>query len=283
MSEPGPPPTRIFVVGCPRSGTTLLQSMLAAHPEVLAFRETHAFWGLQNTNPGLRRAGVRSRASATTWRQLPDLGVPVVGAAPLRVGSYVRGVVSALDDAATAAGRRAWSEKTPGHLRSLNLVQKYIPGAHVVHVVRQGVPAVRSLFAVTKEHGEAWSGERSLDLCVKRWCNDLRRTAACAGLPGQVVVSYEALVEEPHRVLAALLVALDLGQEVERSVASMMAGYQEAARAVRGPGEHWKGGVDGPLAERNAAREDLLQTAEAARVAARVAEFQGVYAGLAFL
>ncbi|NJL55543.1 sulfotransferase [bacterium] len=30
----------LFLVGCPRSGTTLLQSMLASHPQIASFPET---------------------------------------------------------------------------------------------------------------------------------------------------------------------------------------------------------------------------------------------------
>src|SRR5271167_4804558 len=41
---------RLFVVGCPRSGTTLLQSLLAAHPSVHSFPETAVFGRLLKTN-----------------------------------------------------------------------------------------------------------------------------------------------------------------------------------------------------------------------------------------
>ena len=34
---------RIFVVGVPRSGTTLVQSLLAAHSQVTSFTESHFF------------------------------------------------------------------------------------------------------------------------------------------------------------------------------------------------------------------------------------------------
>ena len=34
---------RIFIVGVPRSGTTLLQSLLAAHSELTSFTESHFF------------------------------------------------------------------------------------------------------------------------------------------------------------------------------------------------------------------------------------------------
>ena len=34
---------RIFLIGCPRSGTTIAQVMLAGHPEILSFPETQFF------------------------------------------------------------------------------------------------------------------------------------------------------------------------------------------------------------------------------------------------
>ncbi|NJL67494.1 MAG: sulfotransferase [Microcoleus sp. SM1_3_4] len=34
---------RIFLVGCPRSGTTILQSLLASHPEIISFPESKFF------------------------------------------------------------------------------------------------------------------------------------------------------------------------------------------------------------------------------------------------
>jgi Sulfotransferase family len=38
--------TRAFLVGCPRSGATLLQSMLFAHPEIYTFPESSFFFPL---------------------------------------------------------------------------------------------------------------------------------------------------------------------------------------------------------------------------------------------
>ncbi len=44
MSEP--PVGRIFLVGTPRSGTTLYQSIMAAHSQILSLPETHFFLNL---------------------------------------------------------------------------------------------------------------------------------------------------------------------------------------------------------------------------------------------
>ena len=34
---------RVFIVGVPRSGTTLIQSLLASHPQIETFPESHFF------------------------------------------------------------------------------------------------------------------------------------------------------------------------------------------------------------------------------------------------
>ncbi|MEQ8960988.1 MAG: sulfotransferase [Coleofasciculus sp. C2-GNP5-27] len=53
---------RIFLVGCPRSGTTLLQSLLAAHPQIASFPESHFFRHLiPEFEPKRRLLGLSSR------------------------------------------------------------------------------------------------------------------------------------------------------------------------------------------------------------------------------
>jgi len=51
-----PAPRRVFIVGCPRSGTTFLQNSLAAHPAVLSLPETTYFDRILN-NAGRWIAG----------------------------------------------------------------------------------------------------------------------------------------------------------------------------------------------------------------------------------
>jgi hypothetical protein len=257
--------------------------MLAAHPAVLALPETHALWGLESRNPLRRRAGFRSDDVSGAWSQLPELGVPVPVVAPRRVGPYVRAVVDALDRAARAADRDAWSEKTPGHLRSAPLIEAYAPRAHVVHVVRPGVPAVTSLFAVTQEHGASWSGERAIELCLTRWRNDLQRTWKFSGKPRHHVVAYESLVTEPRRVLAALVVRLTLPGDAGEAAETMVAGYRHQAPALASPDEVWKTGTSQRLVDRSHAWTDLLSEAEAEQVRQGVDEVGQVYASLPFV
>ena len=60
------PKQRIFLVGCPRSGTTLLQSLLAAHPDITSFPESHFFRHLIDNRRWLHRTfGIASKRART--------------------------------------------------------------------------------------------------------------------------------------------------------------------------------------------------------------------------
>ena len=54
---------RLMIVGCPRSGTTLLQSILSAHNDVFSLPETHFYPQLCSSSPFSRYLGISTRAA----------------------------------------------------------------------------------------------------------------------------------------------------------------------------------------------------------------------------
>src|SRR5690554_3202573 len=91
---------RIFIVGMPRSGTTLLQSLLSCSPEALSFRESHLFSKIFSKRFGTFHPVVRApRATAAQFlfdngydsrfaKGLPGgWGWPVNALTPNRVGT----------------------------------------------------------------------------------------------------------------------------------------------------------------------------------------------------
>jgi hypothetical protein len=255
---PEPPPTRVFLVGFPRSGTTLLQSLLAAHPDVLSLPETFFFVDLV---PGGRRWRLLDRAHPRARSKLSALGrqgievgdpglreaLPVASASPT-----ARRFVRALDASARRRGKRAWVEKTPSHLHHLEAIERHVPEVRVVHMVRAGVPAIASLRAVTEEHPEPWGGVRSLEDCVGRWRADLRRSHACVGRPNHSFVSYERLVADPPVAMGSLAVRLGLRADAA-TIAAMVGGYGDAVPGLVAA-EPWKASVGAPIENRNGER-----------------------------
>jgi hypothetical protein len=118
----------VFVVGCPRSGTTWIQHLLAAHPGLDGpSAETAVFVAVR---PLLENAALQA----------------AVGRAVLV--DAVRAFVATLAQRFLGPGRARFLEKTPIHATVLDLVVELFPDAWIVGVHRDGRDVVRSLLEV---------------------------------------------------------------------------------------------------------------------------------------
>jgi hypothetical protein len=244
---------RIFLVGVPRSGTTLLQSLLAAHPQVTSFTESHLFSRPFRPVPGLglvlasdptpRLMEFLAENGASATDVAPWFGPP----APAELGSrfglarHTREVTRRLVDVLDALGRQrgmpVWLEKTPRHLRAIDLLESVcgddIP-THFVHLFRDGLQTVASLLAASRD----WPQAYTLDACIDRWNRDLERSARCLDRPGHVFVRYETLTRDPEVVLRPLFATLDLPWH-----SSVLSDFGHVTSALTTPDETWKGHV----------------------------------------
>lgn len=240
---------RIFLVGCPRSGTTLLQSLLCAHPQVFSVPETHLYSLIPSPNRVLRRLGFARRdAPARFSALLASLGLPPVTVRSPFVRDYLRALAAALDRATLAAGKTVWLEKTPRHLLFIDTIARTLPGAKFVHLVRRGPDVVASLYEVTRDYPEVWGGPRSLEACVERWLRDTAISRRYENRVGHFTVRYEALAEDPEGILRDLFAFVGVSYgDAQR--AAVMTGYAGAAEGVAG-GEAWKASVRGAIRPR---------------------------------
>lgn len=231
--------TRVFLVGCPRSGTTLVQSLLAAHPLVVSFPETHFFRFVAPQHRLPRALGLASsRARSRIGEFASELGRPeLMKRFPFHVTARgaTRSFVRLLDDLAHEQEARMWVEKTPGHLHHIAPIEQRVAGARFVHVVRNGEDVVASMYEVTHAHPDVWGGARSLDECIDRWLGDLAITRGCAGRRDHCIVRYETLVERPHGELERLCSFLEL-----EYVESMLELQADAAEPLVLDSEPWK-------------------------------------------
>ena len=212
-------PGRTFLVGCPRSGTTLLQSLLFGHPDVISFPETFFFIHALNDQGKLHRLGLASVGARRGLESLAQLGLihPCHRhrwAAVRTERSCARIFTAALDGAAARADNALWLEKTPSHLHRVAAIESYVPRAKFVHMVRRGTAVVASLYDVTHRHAEAWGGPRDIDDCARRWRHDVRLSLVHAGKPNHAFVAYEDLVADPDAVLMRLCRFLELPHNI---------------------------------------------------------------------
>ena len=206
-------PPAPFVVGVPRSGTTLLRLMLDAHPQLAIPAETHFFPELIERWDALADADdtpaevTRLITGHSRW---PELGISEaqlrdrlgeVGA--LSLPQSLRAVGEAY---ALAAGKPRWGDKTPGYVMTMELIQGALPEARFVHVIRDGRDVAVSLAGV------AW-GPEDTAAAAELWSRRIRiaRRQSARLAPGTYTeVRYEDLVSDSRDALERLCGLLEL-------------------------------------------------------------------------
>ncbi len=244
---------RIFIVGSPRSGTTLLQSLLAAHPQIASFPESHFFESLAPVNPLIRSLGIGLASGHRARRQFKHfLGIidrehleEYLPSFPLFMSQYASAFVGVLDELTEEQGKSLWIEKTPGHLRQIELIEKLVKGAKFIHIVRNGADSVAYLYQVSQKHSQ-WGGARDIDQCIGRWKEDVEITRNYLPKGNHALVRYEELVANTQEAIADVCSFLNVPFE-----SVMLQEYGNAARKVVRKDESWKASVGEPIQNAN--------------------------------
>jgi hypothetical protein len=248
VTRPTDPP--VFVVGGPRSGTTLLSAMLAAHSAFDCGPETHALsrWSRLARSEQARildpadwpRRATRFVTSLSLGKQpihpMYGLGVEDVRTwLAARPPSLAALLGSLTEQRAQRAGARRWVEKTPRHLEVPELITANWPQARIVRIVRDPRDAAVSL---TKVPFGTPSLLTNLSLLARmnEAAADFYRTS-----PQAMTLRYEDLVAEPERELRRLCDFVDEAYE------PAMLDDRSGAGGVAAAHEWWKGDATGPI------------------------------------
>ena len=197
---------RFFIIGSARSGTTLLQAILASNSDVYSFPESHFFCEAAPRGRFRRRLGVVRKDLArsafghlTKVLERPDLDSLVPSYSPL-FRSYSKGFVRAVDTAAIDAGKRVWVEKTPHHIDYVDLIERSVEDSRFVHILRDGRDVVASQFDAALQDPKYWGVWTVKDL-VAQWNADTQVSLRFEWSARHLLVSYESLIEDPERVI----------------------------------------------------------------------------------
>lgn len=184
-------PDPIFVLGLPRSGSTLVEQILASHPEVEGTAEL----------PQVRYLAASLAERQPETAPLPE-AVAALGQAELQqLGSdYLERT-----RAYRKLGRPFFVDKTPNNFEHLGLILLALPRARIVDVRRHPMACGWSLFRHLFARGQSFS----YDLAeIARYYGDYLRLMDHfdAVYPGRVHrVAYEALVEDTEAETRRLL------------------------------------------------------------------------------
>jgi tetratricopeptide (TPR) repeat protein len=169
----------VFIVGMPRSGTTLAEQILASHPAVFGAGEL-PFW-----------------ANLPPAAQNPDVDRGDEGSGDTILSELAREYLQSLSELSLEAQRVI--DKMPENFWSLGLIHAALPDARIIHMRRNPIDTCLSIYFQHFEAGHLYAND--LEDLAHYYGEYLRIMAHWRGvLPESTLldVPYEALVADPQ-------------------------------------------------------------------------------------
>ncbi len=227
----------VFIVGCPRSGTTLLRRIVSAHPEIVITPEAHWIPVWFKKRRGVTRDGLVTpelipallahdkfaffQLTAEDLMSLVGVGHPVTYAA------FITGI---FDLYGKARGKELVGNKTPDSARRMDILHALWPQARFVHFIRDGRDVALSLMNWSKIHTKkpgtfpSWKDD-PVTTSALWWELNVRRGREAGRRLGPQLYRefrYESLLARPEQVCAELCQFLGLAHD------ESMLNYHEA-------------------------------------------------------
>lgn len=225
--------TMVLVVGAPRSGTTWLHRMLAAHPQVAALPEEEltvisryaATWlrNYRNEERDLREG---------RWRQ----GMPVI-MTEAELDAHVQPVVDDVYARVLARNPAASHivDKHPNYANHLPVADRYLPNCKVVHIIRDGREVAVSMMSANERLGHSPGEVRPAAKEWHRCITNAQAYGAQLGAQRYLEVRYEELLSGTAEGLSRVFAFCGLSDE--GGLAARIAGELRIDRKPSGRGD----------------------------------------------
>jgi hypothetical protein len=220
-SERGPhKKAPVFVLGCPRSGTTVLYHMLLSAGGFAVYRsESNVFNLLVPRFGGMRFAQDRKRLM-DAWLNSMLFNVSGLDAGDIRAkimnecrngGDFLRIVMG---EVAKSQGVDRWADCTPEHLLYMIEIKRQIPDALFIHIIRDGRDVALSYLKQGWSYPLPWDRNESLGVAGLYWKWIVGRGREAGKRLGSDYheVRFEELVTHPQKTLS------QLGEFIEREL-----------------------------------------------------------------
>ena len=219
----------VFLVGCGRSGSTWLQSMLACHPAIHTGPETFffdAFAGSEKVYHYHHQMNDRRVGPAEYWSTRDYYGVIAA--------TYWLFLSSLPEPRATP---KFFLDKTPNHVLHSDFIVHTFPGARFIHLIRDCRAVVASTLRASRDWGRAW--ESNVDKATLRWKNLVsagRKIPLMISSPAQYIeIKYEDLRRDPIAEITKLLEWLHLPADANLVQFAVESNRHEQMRNSKNP------------------------------------------------
>lgn len=223
----------VFIVGCPRSGTSFLYHLLLSaggfarfHTQMNVFDVLEPIFGdLRSTahKKKMMQEWLRSKAFAVSGLEASEIEAKVM--AECRNGSDFIRIV--MEEVARTQGVDRWIDSTPTNVPHMLRISRDFPEARFIHIIRDARDVALSLDKRHWSRPLPWDKQRSLLATGLYWEWIVRKGRKYGTMlgPRYMEVRYEELVERPESPLKKigefLLHDLDYARIQEASVGSV--------------------------------------------------------------
>lgn len=231
----------LFIVGCPRSGTTLLQSLLTSHSDVISFTESHLF-DILYCKKGYLRDGiywkVRSRLKEFCSENDLVYDLPAHCFTYSQITSYFYSLYSRKSD------KQITLEKTPSNLFHIENIRQLVPNARFIHIHKNPEENIASLWKVHTKYHEQW-GKLSIEQCIKKYFRYHLESLNHQNALHNFHLQYDTLVSNTERTLERLCKWIDIEYQQD-----MLSHYKNQTQLMTEK-EIWKTTITEPIYKRS--------------------------------
>lgn len=238
----------VFILGYPRSGTTLLQSLLATQDNILTLHETHFFTlvrdSLQIENGKIPFGALdkiidvirdKIRFSINAEEHVRFLSKEGILSQKMLFEILVTdNLIDKVNDLKELE-KKQWIEKTPDHVFKIDIINRFYPNAKFIFVLRSPEQAILS-----RRINFSNESKLSIHVHAQRWINSVEAIEAFQlEHPDKVkIIKLEDLVNDKESYVAELcdFIGIEFNREKIQD-------HNKIAKELVFPWEHWKKNV----------------------------------------
>jgi hypothetical protein len=202
----------VFIVGCPRSGTSFLYHLLLSaggfaefHTQMNVYDVLEPIYGdlsVRRNKEAAIREWLQSKAFRVSGLEAIEIEAKVLAECH-GAGDFLRII---MEEVARKQGVNRWIDSTPTNVPHMLRIHRDFPDALIVHIIRDARDVALSLDKRSWSRPLPWDGKKSLLAAGLYWEWIVRkgRQLGIALKPSYIEVRYEELVQQPKETLAVI-------------------------------------------------------------------------------
>lgn len=171
----------VFVVGAPRSGTTLLQRILAIHDHFFSIEKESSFFALSNIFTRYNLLGISKSENIQLFQTSKD------------IIDYIDKAIALLESNNSGS---IYVDKAPQHVLHINKLLKFFPNSKIIHIYRDG----RDCYCSAVNHPYI-PQNRSIKTFASYWKRCIKSGYSENNHSRIFQISYEQFTREPQKII----------------------------------------------------------------------------------